>query len=417
MTQRSRLAALVLVSLALNVGYVSAFHGVLQLHGDAWAYDRLGFDVTEGKGFPTTGGVQPKREPGYPLFLAGIYAAAGHRPGAVRLVQAVLAGTLCLLVFAMARHLARAGAVPPGTPWVAAALTAAYPGFVFYSGELMRETLFTWLTVLAFVPLTAYVLERRVVHAAAFGVVVGVAALVDARLMFFPLFFAVADALAGREWRRSLRFAVVSFGLALLVVAPWTVRNWVVLHRFVLLTASPQKGFFLATSPEEFLEWDWEREPLKSLQWLPREERDVTLARLAVENLRKYPGAYVASSARRLVRLWTGSHSEVVPLLERSLAAAVAAHAWGYAAVKSLFVGINLAYVVGGVAGAVVCLRHGGMRWGLHLVAFVVYLSLMHSLLFATARYHLPAIPILIVLFAFLIASWAGAPRRAVAGA
>lgn len=413
MTSRRALAAVFLVSLALNLSYLVAFGNRLTVHGDAEAYDKMGIDLAQGEGFPTTGGLQPKREPGYPIFLAAVYMVAGHAPTAVRAVQALLASTLCLLVFLLARQLARAGTVPASLPIVAAALTAGYPPFIFYGGELMRETVFTWLTLLAFVALTAAVLEGRLRHAVIFGAASGLAALVDARLMYFPVFFGIVTLVAWRDWRRSLRFVAVSFGLALLVVLPWAVRNYVVLHRFVLLTASPYKGLWLVTNPDEFLEWDWEREPLKSLRWLPPEERDRALSRLAVENLVAHPGTYLASMPARFIRLWTGGHSEVVPPLKRSLASGVATRDWDYVAVKSLFVGLNFVYLVGGIIGAVLCLKRGGARWGLHLIAFGVYLSILHSLLFATPRYHLPAMPLMIVLFAFAATSWLGARRTA----
>lgn len=396
-------AGLFLIALVANVTYVVSVDWDPVVSGDAAAYDRLGTDLVEGKGFPIAGGLQPKREPGYPVFLALIYAAAGHDVRAVRLVQAVLVSGLSLLTFALARELRRARLLLPRTPVVAAALAVVYPGFVFYAGVLMREILFTVLTAASLLFLTRHLWTGRAAALTLYGAFVGLGALVDARLMFFPAFFAIIDVATSREWRQAAKRFVIGFGMALLVVFPWTIRNYVVFDRFVLLTTSPYKGLFLVTSPEEFLEWDWEREPLKSLRWLPPDERDAKLAELAVENLRKHPWHYAASLIRRFVRLWSGGHTAVSPFLERSVAAAAAAREWGYVAVKLLFVGVNAVFVLGGAVGAIVYARRLGLRTVLHLVAFVGYLSIMHSLLFATPRYHIPAIPALIVFLAYLV--------------
>ena len=60
-------------------------------------------------------------------------------------------------------------------------------------------------------------------------------------------------------------------------------------------------------------------------------------------------------------------------------------------------------YLIGGIAGAVVFLRRAGLSPVLHLVAFLAYLSLLHMALFATQRYHIPAAPVLTVLFAYVV--------------
>lgn len=102
--------------------------------------------------------------------------------------------------------------------------------------------------------------------------------------------------------------------------------------------------------------------------------------------------------------------------MERSLEAAVSAGEWGYAVVKALFVGINLAYVLGGAVGAVLYVRRLALTPVLHLLLVPLYLSVLHMLLFATGRYQIPAIPALIVFFAYLIVcrrSGAGRERQA----
>ena len=277
------LSALCLLSLFLNVAYCLVFEDQLVVGSDSASYDLRGLDLAQGQGFPTSGGLQPSREPGIYAFLGAIYYVFGHSHRAARLVQSVLASTFCVFVYVIARRYRDAGYFPRAVPLVAATLTVAYPAYIFYSGILMREILITFLFLVSLVFLTDYVLTGRLRGAALYGLSAGLGGLVDGRLFYFLIFVAMILFAATREWRRSAAFAAVALGSALLVISPWTIRNYVVFERFVLLATSQQKGLFLVTGPEELLEWDWEQEPLRSLRDLPGEERDRELSRRAIQ--------------------------------------------------------------------------------------------------------------------------------------
>ena len=264
-----------------------------------------GWNLARGYGFPTKG-LQPKREPGIYTFFGSIYFVFGHDYRVVRVIQALMTATLPFLTFAVARRLARVGALPQHAPLVAAALTAVYPPFVFYSAVLMREASITFLALVSLVFLTGYATTGRLSQAALYGTCAGLGALIDGRFLFFAPFVSVAFLMSGRGLGRSLQFAVLSTAVALAVISPWTIRNYIVLDRFVLLSTAQYKGLWLVTNPEGIEEWDWNREPLRSLRDLPTERRDQEISDLAIQNLRDYPGRYVRSSLGRFVRLWWG---------------------------------------------------------------------------------------------------------------
>ena len=406
MSTRRFTLAIWLIALAMNVGYVLAFDRVLEVEGDAEGYDRGAVALWEGRGFPVSGeeGLEPKREPGMYVFLASVYSLFGHDVRMARIGQAVLASTFPLFAFAIARRLSDAGVLPAAAPRLAAALTVICPAFLFYTGVLMRETLLTFLFLASLLVLTGYVSQPRVRRLVLYGALVGLGALVDGRLMYFPVFFAGFWAVTQRSWRPAARFLVVAFVVALVVISPWAIRNYVVLDRFVLLTSQQYKGFWLATNPEGILEWDWDREPLRSFRDLPPEIRDQKIADLAIENLRDHPVRYGGSAIVRFFRLWfSGSNSSVMPLMARSTAAAVEARDWGYVALKLSFVGLHYTFVLGGLAGLVLCVRRARLYPLMPLVAFPAYISVLHMILFATPRYHVPTLPILIIFLSGLV--------------
>jgi hypothetical protein len=407
MNTRRFMLAVWLVAFTLNVGYVLAFDRVLEVEGDAAGYDRGAVDLFEGRGFPSgvEEGLEPKREPGMYVFLASVYSVFGYDVRMARICQAVLASTFPLFVFAITRRLSNVAVFPAAAPRVAALLTLICPAFMFYTGVLMRETLLTLLFLASLLVLTGYMSQPRMRKVVLYGALVGLGALVDGRLMYFPVFFAAFWAVTQRSWLPAARFLTVAFVVALIVISPWAIRNYVVLDRFVLLTSQQYKGFWLATNPEGMLEWDWEREPLRSLRDLPPVVRDQEIADLAIENLREYPVRYMGSAVVRFFRLWfSGSHSGVMPLMARSTAAGVEAREWGYVALKLSFISLHYTFVLGGLAGLVVCVRRVGLHPVMPLVTFPAYISVLHMILFATPRYNVPTLPILIIFLSGLLA-------------
>lgn len=397
-----------LCSLLLNMAYLQGAKDYLELSGDAVGYDKVGYELAEGKGFPTAGGYQPKRPPLYLMLVGGAYAVAGHDPQAVRWVQGAIASVFCLLVYAIAGELADAGVLPRSVPLWSAILTMLYPGYVLYAGLLYREILIIVFLLAALYFLTKYVIAPRPAHAVWFGVFLALTSLTDNRFVYYPILLAAAFGLYWRTVKRPLAFLLLTYGVMAVIISPWTIRNYVVLDRFVPIATAQDKGLWISTYPGELLEWDWTREPLKTYATMDPEEREKLMAKEGIENLKKYPLAYVKMSAKRFIRLWAGGHSNLVPGLEKPLAQSLEERAYAIVATKLLFVAVNLVYVIGGAIGCVLLCRKAGAGPLLHFLALFVYLSVIHTLVFAAPRYHLPLIPVFTICLAYLVHSYGG---------
>ncbi|MBI5570926.1 MAG: glycosyltransferase family 39 protein [Desulfomonile tiedjei] len=397
-----------LCSLLVNVAYLQGAKDYLELSGDAVGYDKVGYELAEGKGFPTVGGYQPKRPPLYLMFVGGIYAIAGHDPQAVRWVQGMIASVFCLLVYMIAGELADAGVLSRAVPLWSAILTMFYPGYVLYAGLLYREILIIFFLLVALYFLTKYVIASRPAHAVWFGVFLALTSLADNRFAYYPLLLAAVFCLYWGTVRKPLAFVLLTYGVMAVLISPWTIRNYVVLDRFVPIATAQDKGLWISTYPGELLEWDWSREPLKTYATMDPEEREKLMAKEGIENLKKYPLAYAKMSAKRFVRLWAGGHSNLVPGLEKPLAQSLAEGGYGIAAAKLIFLIVNMAYLVGGAIGCVLLCRKAGAGYFLHFLALFAYLSVIHTLVFAAPRYHLPLIPIFTICLAYLVHSYGG---------
>jgi hypothetical protein len=251
---RTHIAFAALTGLMLRIYFVLKFP--VTQSGDAPFYIELAWNWLKNGvyGFPVNGQLTPvdMRVPGYPAFLAAIFAFAGKSPRAVMLTQCVVDVSGCFLIALIAERLAapesRRRAFIAGL-WLAVLcpFTANYPAVV------LTETLVTFLTTIAILVLLETDLGRRAANDsdAAFmangffanpwllaGIVVGFGTLVRPET---PLLLISAGlVLCVRWWRPQdwpkLTRAGVLLGLGVVLpLLPWAARNWRVLHKVQFL--------------------------------------------------------------------------------------------------------------------------------------------------------------------------------------
>lgn len=227
--ERWLLAGAIVVGLAVRIGYALATRHY-PLAGDQVEYDAEGWLIAQGHPFWTRVpyGVLHAgawKAPGYPAWVGLWYALLGHHPFAVRIAQVPLGAVTIALSWLLARRLfgSRVAAA-------AAFLVALYPLAWQYEELLYSESLATPLTIaVLLVIFTRAPSPRRAILC---GVLVGVSSLIRPSSEFLLLGALVAWSVA-TGWRRGIGLTVVTAVVAVLVVAPWTVRNAIVLHGFV----------------------------------------------------------------------------------------------------------------------------------------------------------------------------------------
>lgn len=198
---------------------------------DSLAFQALARSLLSGQGFryqePLIPGLDllAFRAFGYPAFVALGMALGGV--GAVIAIQGALNGLSAALVGAIAKDLHSGRAA-----WIAFALRMIWPFSWFYSGQLMSETLYEFLTVLATWLVVRSVTRRQI----PWSILGGLAA--AAAILCRPVGVGLAAALG--LWLL-LKFprAAAAYALAALVTwAPWPIRNARHLHAFVPFTTN-----------------------------------------------------------------------------------------------------------------------------------------------------------------------------------
>jgi hypothetical protein len=249
-----RLATIALGGLALRALYVVVLSPDTRGIGDALYYHTEANLIADGIGYvdpfhyAVFGDAKPTafRPPLFPYLLAAVSWIGGEGWTSHRIAGALIGVATVLLVGLAARRYAG-----PRVGLLAAALAACYPVLIASDGAVMSESLYTAL-VAAIVLLAVRLHDRPGTGVAALlGATIGLAALTRTEALALLPLLALPVALRAGSGAR-LRLAAVATLGTLIVLTPWTVRNYVTFDRAIPVTGS--YGFLLigANCPDTY---------------------------------------------------------------------------------------------------------------------------------------------------------------------
>lgn len=232
------LLALFFLAFAVRLAYWerSASFGKYELSYDDDEYFQLAVLFAHGEFFQDPYPLRYTRAPGYPLFLAPIFAAFGTEIEIALFFQVGVSMLTVALTYVSAR---RAFGMRAGL--CAMALMALAPLFASMAGSsVLTETLFAFAVLLFLYVLWRWSEEGMTLgRALGAGLVLGYAALVRPMALYF-LFFAAAWFLLQHRarWKWALPRAVfLAFGMFVLIL-PYTARNLITYDRFLLIDST-----------------------------------------------------------------------------------------------------------------------------------------------------------------------------------
>ena len=180
-------------------------------------------------------------------FLGVIYKMTGVNLMWPRIAQVIMGGLTAAGMFALARRLFNEKAA-----WIAGLLTACYPLFIFFEGELLAPTITLFLDVAFLLLLFGITKEKSVWRWILPGLVLGLRALATTNILAVVPVFWIWLILRGRTWHwppGRVASAVIMFTLGImLVVAPVTIRNRMLQDEIVLVSSNAGLNFYLGNS-------------------------------------------------------------------------------------------------------------------------------------------------------------------------
>lgn len=335
---------------------------------DALVYDAIGWNLVQGQGFSVQEGAPTAlRGPVYPYFLALVYMFAGHYYQTVRGVQILIHGLNALLVYALGAKI-----FERKTGLSAALAYVVYPAFVFYTGLLLTETLFTGLLLAAMCCLLHAMERESRLWAAVSGALLGLATLCKPTTLLFPIILGMILSVR-EETRRLVKLAVTLAFTMALVVTPWMARNYNLFERFVPVSVFTGYNLLLGSLPPES---DFDLAAFKAEYFSDPVQEDREAFAQGITNVLSNPLGYILGRPEKLVRF----------LLPE-----------GMAVIGSSKTPQGVALILTQVAILALALRGWLIKplspSHLALASLCAYFALAHVALISTPRFNLPVMP------------------------
>jgi 4-amino-4-deoxy-L-arabinose transferase-like glycosyltransferase len=386
--------------------------------GDQISYHTLGLRVLQGHGFSFPTAWWPATEPDaptahwsylYTFYITAVYALFGENPVAARLIQAILTGIFQpLLAYLLAGRLfgVRAGLA-------AAALTALYAYFIFYSATLMTEAFYKTTILLSFYLAILivgelnkeshpnYVIKRSKNSESArkvLGLLAALGASLAATVLLRQLFMLFIPFLFLWMWWATQRKHTLSLllpvAIIVLVILPFSIYNNLRFDRFVLLNTNAGFAFFWGNHPiygSKFIpilpSGQYQSLIPDELRYLDEVALEQALLRKGLGFIWQDPVRYLRLSISRIpafFTFWPTSDSELISNISRVVSAGLLWPFMMYGLVISLktWKGSSSSFITSPT---------------ILLYLFITVYTLIHLLSWALIRYRLPVDAVLLV--------------------
>ena len=345
---------------------------------DATSWDAVAWNFLNGNGFTEIdGSPTSNRPPLYPMFLSAIYFLFGRNHFMVKIFQVLLGAVFCVTIFFLAKKIFGNKRIA----FLSAVGCSLWPALIVYTGIIGSEILFTFLLILFLLILTKAYITNSTKHYLLGGIFLGLANLTRSTLVFYPLFLIIMIIFLEKRFKKILPMLMM-FLTSMIFVFPWTIRNYNVFGRFLLVNTGAGELFWSGTyipwdgickhgRDEHFYQLFNHKNPVENEQKMFKE---------GIQNIRKNPAGFIKLSIKKFFRFWFKPIGQ--ELTEKKY----------YTLGKLLYIPqivLILLFLYGAIAFYTPSL--------LPIVTIFIYFGVMHNLITPLTRYRLPIEPLIIV--------------------
>jgi len=323
MKQLNRKMTIVLV-VALFTRIVAALYLGNEVSGLSGAWDEISYSIlghrfAEGYGFTFPENWYPWIHANAPqsyfsaamsLTLGCIYSIFGYQPLIARLIFALLGVAIVGLIYLLARCL-----FSENVAFVSGLIASLYSYLVFYSVTLVTETPF-----ILFLLLSLFIaIELRRVEKTGYWILLGlsltITILFRMAVIFFVPFLIIWIFYARRKfvWKSLIPFAMI-----ILALLPFTIRNYMIWGRFMVLESQFGHVFWNGNHPKHYGTFHpYQVFPIPEDVLASQNDAEITsrLLKMGLENVIRDPGHFALLTLTRLreyFTFWPTSDSSLI---------------------------------------------------------------------------------------------------------
>jgi len=393
------LVSALLLALLLRVGYVLHLNPAEIMTPwstvkDAHAYNNNALSLIEFGVYGYGGRPSAFHPPLYGLFLAGVYKVFGlNNFLAVRLLQCLLSVSTVFLVYKIAKTI-----YDEKVGTIVAFVAAIYPFSLYFTGEMLTETLFIFLVNLSLLFLLYVRSKPSALNFFICGALFSLTILSRPVVGFIPLailwLWVVCE---GRRAAVAAKLVLFVVGLQLFII-PWSVRNYRVFNAFMPLPTTGGYTLVLGATMLPYREAQFEvKEMLGYSQWdiknpdfqefIDEGKFDKECKALARKLIRENPLGYSLYVAKNFLKFFL--NLDFSAIRTRSLG--------GMLTFASSLLYAVLA--ICGVVGLLISFRKGILEGPLMLLLFILSSALFYSLFLVGKRYRFATVDYYLIIF------------------
>jgi 4-amino-4-deoxy-L-arabinose transferase-like glycosyltransferase len=305
-SDHSILVVIVLLAVALRVLYAILLP-VEPFSDGAWYLQRAR-ELANGMPYQEGGHPTAYWPVGYPALLSVFIRLFGDTQSSYVIPNIVASAITIALIYWFAIELTKNSVIGK----IAAFGYAIYPNHIAYTNQPVTETIYTSIYLCALAALIKY-RDKPLIQVIA-GLLFGAATLIKAQTVLFPIGCLILIWISFKDVNipRLIKNTVAVYLGLLLVVLPWSARNYVNFNQFVLV--STNGGVALLIGASDYATGDHvevAKTPLIEEIGIPWEERverqiewDARHKELAVEWIKANPAEYGMLIPKKVLSLW-----------------------------------------------------------------------------------------------------------------
>ena len=375
-----------ILAIAFGLRLAGIFFLQWEATGDYALHELRVWQVSQGEGYLTPGkGPDPHWPPGYVLLMSSLYWLFGRSPLLLKGANALVDAASVILVWRFALAFWKDEA----TARLGAVVYAINPVLIAVSQIFIYGPLFGF-----FLLLLALCVHRS---ALLWGFLLGIGALIKPVILPAPLFLAVTSWMEGRPVPRIAGRVLMAAAVMLLVISPWTYRNYIAFDRFLLVSANGGWVLWWGNNPEAMgtmPNWTEEQRTVNGAELV---DLDARLGREAVAYIRSEPGRFLAMIPVKLAHTFGTEAASLPPEIRYP---ALMPEALFRMIVQGFYIVLALGFAIAVWRWRARC---ASSIEGFTAITFVFLFAAIHATFIGWSFYH---VPLLGFMSAFLPGVW-----------